>query len=180
MRPLLIIVVLVILFSFSLQGATDKPIKDGFYFFTCKTTGGVLDIDSSSKEEGAQLIISPYYQGSPSQHFVLRNQGREYASLISTRSHMALTATRKGEGSTIQQVPNKSQKKPSAFQLFRFIPTGDGYFLIQNKVSNLYIVCNGLAKSQSGSHLATLFHADKSGDLENFKFAVSDTFSKKN
>ena len=152
--------------SFSYQ--TGPTVPSGKYIIVNKDNCDVFDIEKSSKECGANLVINDK-TGCDSQIFVVCNIYGDFVTLTNLNSGLTLSAENKKQGSKIEQV--KLTGYPNAYQLFKFIEVCEGVYLIYNKASDLYVNGNSCATTQFGNRAAIL--SEKCfGDIDHLLFTL--------
>jgi len=147
MRNLLFAAIILIQsFALSLQAPPD-----GLYYLNCKANGDVLEIENEAETSGTNLIVYNFHTGT-NQRFHLTNVGQDYVTLVVDKGGLALTAVDGPGVKIIQQFPLTG----SNTQLFKFIETKDGYYLIQNQETGLFINCNSAYETPHSNRYAIL------------------------
>jgi len=155
---------IILIQTFALSFQTEYTLQDNLYYFKCKANKHVLDIENEKITNGINLIVYKYHSGT-NQHFHLTNVGQDYVTLVADNSNLALTAVDGPGVKIIQQFPLTG----SNTQLFKFIKTKDGYYMIQNQETGLFIDCNSSYQTPHPNRFAILTEKQCT---KSFKFSV--------
>ena len=147
----LLFISFILIQTISLSFQSGPAVSNGKYLIINKKNCDALDVEKASKECGANIIVFDKH-GKENQQFIVKNVGSGYVTLVNVNSKLAITIENKKEGSSLEQT--EICGSPNAYQLFKIIKVCEGYYLIQNKASGLYINGNSLAVSQYCYRLA--------------------------
>jgi len=147
----LLFISFILIQTISLSFQSSPAVCNGKYLIINKKNCDALDVEQASKECGANIIVYDKH-GQANQQFILKNVGSGYVTLTNVNSKLAITIENKKEGSSLEQTAICGS--PNAFQLFKVIKFCDGFYLLLNKASGLYINGNSLAVSQYCYRLA--------------------------